>query len=75
MEKQRQSSIDRNQLDVGKTFRVLVEGKSKRSDEQMQGRNSANKVVVFDGDYPKGSYLNVEVFDCSAGTLFGKVIA
>lgn len=75
MERQREASIERNKLDIGKTFKVLVEGKSKRSDEQMQGRNTANKVVVFDGNYKKGSYLNVEIYDCSAGTLFGKVVA
>ena len=57
----------------GKTFRVLVEGVSKKSTDQMQGRNSANKVVVFDGSYPKGTYLNIKVHDCSAGTLFGEV--
>ncbi len=75
MEKQRQYSIERNQLDIGKTFKVLIEGRSKRSELQMQGRNTANKVVVFDGDYPKGTYINVQIHDCSAGTLFGKVVA
>lgn len=75
MAKQKELSFERNELDIGITHKILVEGKSKKSDKQMQGRNSANKVVVFDGDYPKGTYLNVEVNDCSPGTLFGKAVS
>ena len=75
MDRQKVASFARNKLDIGKTFSVLVEGKSKKSEEQMQGRNTANKVVVFDGSYPKGTYLNIEIHDCSPGTLFGKVVA
>ena len=74
MDHQKTASIERNKLDIGKTFKVLVEGKSRKSDLQMQGRNSANKVIVFDGEYPKGGYLNVKVHDCSAATLFGEVV-
>ncbi|MEP5612341.1 MAG: tRNA (N6-isopentenyl adenosine(37)-C2)-methylthiotransferase MiaB [Cyclobacteriaceae bacterium] len=74
MDKQKEASLERNKLDVGKTFKVLVEGRSKKSSDQMQGRNSANKVVIFDGDYPKGTYVTVLVHNCSPGTLFGDVI-
>ena len=74
MDRQKIASLERNKLDIGKTFRVLIEGFSKKSAEQMQGRNSANKVVVVDGNYPKGTYLNIKIEDCSAGTLFGKVV-
>lgn len=74
IDKQREISLERNQLDLGKTFEVLIEGKSKRSEEKMQGRNSANKVIVFEGSYPKGSYVNVKVTDCTAATLFGKIV-
>ncbi|MEQ9403321.1 MAG: tRNA (N6-isopentenyl adenosine(37)-C2)-methylthiotransferase MiaB [Cyclobacteriaceae bacterium] len=74
MDCQKTASLKRNKLDIGKTFKVLIEGKSKKSDLQMQGRNSANKVVVFDGEYPKGTYVKVKVNDCSAGTLFGEVV-
>ena len=74
MARQKEASIARNKADIGKTFKVLVEGKSRKSDLQMQGRNSANKVIVFDGEYPKGSYLNVKVYDCTAATLFGEVV-
>ncbi len=74
MARQKEASIERNQRDIGKTFKVLVEGVSRKSNKQMQGRNSANKVIVFDGAYPKGTYLQVKVHDCSAATLFGEVI-
>jgi len=74
IDKQRSISIERNKLDIGKTFEVLVEGSSKRSEDKMQGRNSANKVVIFEGSYPKGSYVQVKVNDCTAATLFGEVI-
>lgn len=74
--KQRDISLTRNQRDIGKIFKVLVEGSSKRSDEDLQGRNSANKVVIFkDNGARKGEYVNVKVYDCTAATLFGKVIA
>ncbi|NQZ79147.1 MAG: tRNA (N6-isopentenyl adenosine(37)-C2)-methylthiotransferase MiaB [Ekhidna sp.] len=73
IEKQREISLERNQANVGKTYKVLVEGKSKRSVEQMQGRNSANKVIIFEGDVAAGSYVNVLVTDCTPATLFGKL--
>ncbi|MDE0472427.1 MAG: MiaB/RimO family radical SAM methylthiotransferase, partial [Ekhidna sp.] len=72
--KQREISLERNKLDVGKTFEILVEGKSKRSAEKMQGRNSANKVIIVEGNYPASSYVNVKVTDCTSTTLFGKVV-
>lgn len=73
--KQQDLSLERNKLDVGKTFKVLIEGTSKRSDADLQGRNSANKVVIFkDNGYKKGQYVNVLIHDCTAATLFGKVV-
>jgi len=73
--KQREHSLLRNKLDVGKVFKVLIEGTSKRSSDQLQGRNSANKVVVFPKDnHQKGQYVNVHIDECSGGTLVGKVI-
>lgn len=74
IDKQRAISMERNQKSIGKTYEVLVEGRSKRSNEKSQGRNSANKVVIFDGIYPKGSYLRIKINDCTAATLFGEVI-
>ena len=64
---QQQLSLEHNQRDVGKTFEVLVEGVSKRSDEQLFGRTSQNKVVVFPKkNYKKGDYVNVTVTSCTA---------
>lgn len=75
IEKQTAHSLARNKHDIGKTFRVLIEGASKRSDDQLQGRNSANKVIVFPkGNLAKGQYADVHVYDCTGGTLFGKVV-
>jgi len=73
---QREHSLRRNQQDVGKVQKVLVEGFSKRSDEQLQGRNSANKVVIFPKEnYEKGQYVNVKIEDANPATLFGTVVA
>jgi tRNA-2-methylthio-N6-dimethylallyladenosine synthase len=73
--KQRAHSHERNKLDIGKVYKVLIEGTSKRSDAQLQGRNTANKVIVFPREnYAKGQYANVLVEDCTGGTLFGKVV-
>lgn len=75
IDKQQEHSLGRNQLDIGKTQRVLIEGFSKRSKEQLQGRNSANKVVIFDkGDYKKGEYVEVKIEHCTTATLFGTTI-
>jgi len=75
IEKQQASSLKRNKLDLNKTHNVLIEGVSKRSDDYMQGRNSANKVVVFPkGGAQKGQYADVLVTDCTAATLIGRII-
>lgn len=75
IDKQQAISLQRNQRDVGKTFKVLIEGFSKRSDEDLQGRNSANKVIVFPKkDYQKGEYVQVQVHDCTAATLLGQIV-
>ncbi len=75
MQKQNELSLASNQSDIGKTFKVLVEGASKKSGKEMQGRNSANKVVIFPSSKKIiGQYVNVYVDDCSGGTLFGKII-
>lgn len=74
--KQQELSLKRNQRDIGKTFKVLIEGYSKRSKADLQGRNSANKVIIFkDNGSPKGTYVNIQVNDCTAATLFGEVVA
>ncbi len=68
-------SAERNAQDVGKEFEVLVEGVSKRSDSQMFGRTSQNKVVIFDRhNIEVGDYVRVKINSCSSATLFGTII-
>jgi len=75
IEKQRILSAERNRLDLNKTHQVLIEGFSKRSEEFLQGRNSANKVIVFPKKHHrKGEFVNVLVKDCTAATLIGEVV-
>jgi tRNA-2-methylthio-N6-dimethylallyladenosine synthase len=75
IDKQRQLSLERNELDLYKTHKVLIEGYSKRSTDQLQGRNSANKVVVFPrGDLKKSQYVDVHILECTAATLLGEVV-
>jgi tRNA-2-methylthio-N6-dimethylallyladenosine synthase len=75
IKKQTSHALQRNQLDVGKTFEVLIEGVSKRSPDFLQGRNTANKVIVFPkGQLSKGEYVHVLVKDCTSATLLGEVV-
>ena len=70
---QRQHSLERNKMNIGKVYKILVEGFSKKSPEYLQGRNSANKVIVFPKEnYKKGQYVHVLVKECTAGTLLGE---
>ena len=72
---QGQIALENNRLEVGKEFEVLVEGESHRSKEQLFGRTSQNKVVVFDRqDVCVGQYVRVRVTDCTAATLKGVLI-
>ena len=73
--KQNQNSLERNQKDIGKVFKVLVEGFSKRSQEDLQGRTSSNKVVIFKNrGFERGTYLNVKINSCTSATLLGTII-
>lgn len=72
---QTQISADRNKLDVGKVFDVLVEGFSKRSREQLMGRNEQNKAVVFNKDgHHIGETVRVKITESSSATLKGIII-
>ncbi len=72
---QNRLSAKSKKLDVGKTFEVLVEGASKRSEEFLSGRTSQNKVVVFPGiNHIRGEYVNVIIESCTSATLIGKCI-
>jgi tRNA-2-methylthio-N6-dimethylallyladenosine synthase len=75
IEKQSAHSLERNKMDIGKTFKVLIEGPSKKSDAWLQGRNSANKVIVFPGEgFGRGQYVQVRVEQCTGATLIGKAV-
>ena len=68
-------ALRNNQRDIGQRFEVLVEGASHRSKEQLFGRNSQNKVIVFDrGNATAGTYATVEVTSCTAATLIGRLV-
>lgn len=72
---QQKLSLISNKKDIGKTVEVLVEGISKRSSEQLFGRNSQNKVVVFNkGKYSVGDYVVVKITDCTPATLKGELL-
>lgn len=77
IDKQNEVSLLHNKRDIGKTFEVLVEGFSKKSEEKLKGRNTQNKMVVFpavDGIVP-GQYVKVSIEDATSATLLGKIIA
>lgn len=72
----RTHTLESMQRDVNKTFKVLIEGNSKKSDEHWFGRTDHNKVVIFPKEnygLKKGDYINVYVNRCTSGTLFGEI--
>jgi tRNA-2-methylthio-N6-dimethylallyladenosine synthase len=72
---QNELSGESNKRDIGKTFEVLVEGFSKRSHEQLFGRSSQNKVIIFDkGNHRIGEFVRVKVTGCTSATLFGEPV-
>ncbi len=72
---QNELSQESNRRDIGKTFDVLVEGVSKRSKEQMVGRNQQNKTLVFPrGECRIGDTVRVKVVSVSSATLIGELV-
>jgi tRNA-2-methylthio-N6-dimethylallyladenosine synthase len=70
-------SLKSNQKDLGKTFKVLIEATSKRSEWDWMGRTSQNKVIVFSKgthNYKPGDYVEVKVKDCTQATLLGEIV-
>ncbi len=73
---QNQISHNHNQAEIGKTFKVLIEGDSKKSDTEFKGRNTQNKMMVF----PKieglkaGDYCHVKVKNATSATLIGEIV-
>ena len=72
---QGQIALENNQQEIGRDYEVLVEGTSHRSKDRLFGRNSQNKVIVFDRrDATPGTYRTVRVTSCTAATLLGELI-
>lgn len=72
---QTQLSLESNQREIGKVVEVLVEGFSKRSKEDMYGRTSQYKTVVFPrGGHKIGELVMVKIEEASAATLKGKLV-
>ena len=69
-------ALEINQKDVGKEFTVLVEGTSKKSDKEMKGRNSQNKMIIFPrkGEVNAGDYVKVIVTDATRASLRGRMV-
>ncbi len=68
-------SLEGNKQDIGKIFEVLVEGTSKKSEEELVGRTPQNKVVVFPAKgYKKGDFVQVKINRCTQTTLIGESI-
>jgi len=75
IELQNTHSHYRHQQAIGKTFEVLIEGDSKRSDKEWQGRTSQNSVVVFPKEtYKVGEFVNVKINDATTATLKGEAV-
>jgi tRNA-2-methylthio-N6-dimethylallyladenosine synthase len=77
VEIQNSLSLKSNKKDVGKTFKVLIESTSKKSDKDWMGRSSQNKVVVFTkgkATHQPGDYVQVKITDCTQATLLGELV-
>lgn len=73
---QRAHSLERMKEHIGKINKVLIEGFSKKSENDFAGRSDQNAMVVFpvNNKYKKGDYVNVEIVSCTSATLIGKII-
>jgi tRNA-2-methylthio-N6-dimethylallyladenosine synthase len=73
---QQSVSHDLNQKDIGNTYRVLIEGDSKRSADEWRGRNSQNKMINFPkvGDHKPGDYVYVQVDSATSASLRGTMV-
>jgi tRNA-2-methylthio-N6-dimethylallyladenosine synthase len=75
IDKQNSHSLEANKNDIGKVYKILVEGPSRRSAEQYCGRNGRNSMVIFDRNgVEKGQYVLVKITDCTSATLLGEYI-
>jgi len=69
-------SLAHNQRDIGQVYKVLIEGTSKKSDDDFKGRNSQNKMIIFPktGDLQPGDYVDVRVDRATSATLIGQIV-
>jgi tRNA-2-methylthio-N6-dimethylallyladenosine synthase len=75
VELHRGHTLLRNKEDLGKTYEILLEGTSSKSDEHLFGRNSQNKVIIVPkGNLKPGQYVYARVTDCTSGTLIGELV-
>lgn len=75
IELQNRLSLESNQKCLGNTYTVLIEGISKRSNQQLIGRTPQNKTCVFDAKgYKIGDYVNVKVTSCTSATLIAEIV-
>ncbi len=72
---QQKHSLERNQADIGKVKKVLIEKPSKRSNDDLCGRTDQNKMVNFPReDYQVGQYVNVLIESCTGASMKGRVV-
>jgi tRNA-2-methylthio-N6-dimethylallyladenosine synthase len=72
---QQKHSLLQHQRQIGSIQKILIEGKSKRSEDDLCGRNSRNSMVIFPkGNLSKGMYCWVKITECTAATLKGVVV-
>lgn len=73
---QNKISKEQNEKNIGQTFKVLIEGDSKKSDQEFKGRNSQNKMIVFPKKHglKPGDYTYVKVNAASSATLKGEIV-
>jgi len=72
----REIQLENNDRWVGRTTLVLVDGFSRRTDDDVSGRTSANHVVNFPGP-PEliGRFVDVEITDRGPNSLYGRAVA
>ena len=74
IKKQNKHSLSKNKLTVDNTYKVLVEGVSKKSNNFLKGKTSENKLIVFPQKKALiGTYVDVKVKECNSATLFGEI--
>ena len=74
---QNQLSLESNQKEIGEKYKVLIEGDSKKNEQEWKARTSHNKVVVFPKtnlSHKKGDFVTVQITECTQATLRGEIV-